>query len=119
MRRITVCGVATTIAVAVVVPVLAHGNPVAAERSGISASARSAAAAVDAFHDALRRRDPGSAAALLSDEALIFEEGGAERTKAEYAAHHLPADAAFSHDTASTLTHRLGSSSGDVAWIAS
>jgi len=74
---------------------------------------------VDAFHTALRRGDIRSAAAFLADEALIFEEGGAERSKAEYAAHHLPADAAFSQVVASTVTRRVGGSNGSIAWIAS
>lgn len=74
----------------------AHGVTVAAKQASRSAPPREAAAVVDAFHAALRRGDTRAAAALLSDDALIFETGGAERSKAEYAAHHLPADAEFS-----------------------
>ena len=120
MGGMTICGVAATVAVAVALPVWAQGNPAtAAMPSGVSASARGAAATVDAFHHALHRGDTRSAAAMLAEDALIFEEGAAERTKTEYASHHLPADAAFSHGMTSTLTHRRGSSSGEVAWIAS
>jgi ketosteroid isomerase-like protein len=77
------------------------------------------AAVVDAFHDALRRGDTADAAALLSDDALIFESGGVERSKAEYAAHHLPADAAFAKGVSSQVTRRSGGSSGPLAWVAS
>ena len=84
----------------------------------LAPDARAAAATVDAFHDALHRGDARSAAALLADDALIFEEGGAERSKAEYMAHHLPADAAFSRVVVSTVAHRSGSAEGPLAWIA-
>ena len=84
----------------------------------LTPDASAAAATVDAFHAALRRGDAQSAAALLADDALIFEEGGAERSKAEYAAHHLPADAAFSRVVASTVAHRSGGADGALAWIA-
>ena len=84
----------------------------------LSASARGAAVVVDAFHAALRRGDTKSAAAVLADDALIFESGGAERTKAEYAVHHLPADAAFVQAVRSSVTRRTGNTNGNLAWIA-
>lgn len=85
----------------------------------LSGPARGAAAAVDAFHAALRRGDQNGAAALLAEDAVIFESGGVERTKAEYAASHLPADAEFSRNVSSVVTHRIGASQGASAWIAS
>jgi len=87
--------------------------------SALSASARSAASTVDEFHAALRRGDTRSAAALLANDALIFEGGGVERSKAEYASHHLAADAAFTRAVPSVLTRRAGDSNGSMAWIAS
>jgi ketosteroid isomerase-like protein len=91
----------------------------AAPQTALDPSARVAAAVVDAFHGALRRGDTRAAAALLANDALIFEEGGAERTKAEYAAHHLSADAEFSKVVTSTVTRRAGGSNGALAWITS
>ncbi|HVF37195.1 MAG TPA: nuclear transport factor 2 family protein [Sphingomicrobium sp.] len=85
----------------------------------LSAAARGAAATVDAFHAALRRGDTRSAAALLSDDVLIFEAGGVERSKAEYASHHLAADAAFTKAAPSVMTRRAGDASGSFAWVAS
>ena len=82
-------------------------------------AAREAAAAVDSFHAALRRGDTAAAAALLADDALIFESGGVERTKAEYAGYHLAADAAFSQSISTTVTSRAGGSNGIFAWVAS
>ncbi|MFL6730446.1 MAG: nuclear transport factor 2 family protein [Sphingomicrobium sp.] len=76
-------------------------------------------AVVDAFHAALAKGDTARAAALLADDALIFEEGGAERSKAEYAARHLPADAEFSKAVKAAMTRRASQSAGGMAWVAS
>lgn len=78
-----------------------------------------AAKVVDAFHAALDRGDTAAAAGLLSTALVVFEGGEAERSKAEYAAHHLAADAAFSQAVGSRMTRRSGGVSGDLAWIAS
>ena len=84
----------------------------------VSPAAPSAAAVVDAFHAALRRGDRKAALALLADEALVFEEGRAERSKAEYASHHLGADSAFSQAVPGEKTRRRGDAAGDMAWVA-
>ncbi|HYD37026.1 MAG TPA: hypothetical protein VEA60_05400, partial [Allosphingosinicella sp.] len=65
------------------VALLALAGPVAAgheapSAAGIPAAAEAAAATVDAFHAALRRGDTAAASALLTDDALVFEEGRAE-----------------------------------------
>ena len=73
---------------------------------------------VDGFHAALKRGDTGTASSLLATNALIFESGGVERGKAEYASHHLAADAAFASATTHSVTRRSGAVSGDFAWIA-
>ena len=113
--------VAIALMVATASAAFAHETaPKAAVQAGsLPVSARNAAATVDAFHAALHRSDARSAAALLADDALIFESGGVERTKAEYAAHHLPADATFSRAVSTEITHRAGGSNGAFAWIAS
>ena len=100
-------------------PLAAHEQaPRAAQAGTLAPSARGAAATVDAFHAALQRGDARAAAALLADDALIFESGGAERSKAEYAAHHLPADAEFSRAVSTVVTRRAGQADGASAWIA-
>ena len=78
-----------------------------------------AAATVDAFHAALRKGDPEAALALVADDAIVFEDGRVERTKAEYALHHAGADAAFSKAVATKRLSRTGQASGDFALIAS
>lgn len=115
--RLLPLGFAALLAAAV--PASAQGPAEqAAANAALPEPAREAAAIVDAFHSALNCGDTASAAGLLADDAVIFEEGGAERTKAEYAAHHLPADAEFSRTVTSTVTRRAGSSNGTLAWIA-
>ena len=101
-------------------PVMAHG-PAAkiAAPATLAPSARGAAAAVDAFHAALRRGDTKAAAAYLANDVLIFEGGGVERSKAESEAHHLGADAEFSKSVPSVLSRRSGQALGSLAWIAS
>jgi ketosteroid isomerase-like protein len=84
----------------------------------LARSAHAPAAVVDSFHSALRRGDTRAALGLLAGNALIFESGGVERGKAEYASHHLAADAAFSQAVPSTITRRAGEAAGNVAWIA-
>lgn len=102
-------------------PQLSAQGPVAATGAtgAMPSSARGAALAVDAFHAALRRGDTRSAADLLAGDALIFEGGGVERTKAEYASHHLAADAAFARAVPAVVTRRAGNAVGTMAWVAS
>ena len=92
-----------------------HAPPVAV----MSSEAQEAAKAVDAFHAKLVSGDAAAAAALLADDALIFESGHAERSRAEYASHHAGADAAYAAAVPSRLTRRNGLVDGDTAWIVS
>lgn len=106
------------LAIALIVQSPAAGaQPVAA--TSLAATARPAAGVVDQFHAALARGDTARALALLSDDALIYEGGRVERSKSEYAAHHLGADAAFSKSVPRKLTRRTGRVVGNLAWIAS
>ena len=104
----------------VAAPLSAHDRShKASSAPAIPIAAKAPVAVVDAFHAALRRGDLRTAAALVADDALIFEGGGAERTKSEYVAHHLPADAAFSRGVSSIVTWRTAHSNGAMAWVAS
>ena len=87
--------------------------------SAFAAPPAAPAAVVDAFHAALARGDTRAAGALIADDALIFEEGHAERSKAEYAAQHLPADAEFSHAVRASVTRRTSRTDGAMAWVSS
>lgn len=97
----------------------ANAQPAKTPDSGLPAGARAAGSVVEAFHAALDRGDTKAAAALLTDDALIYESGGVERGKAEYAAHHLAADAAFAKAMTRVVNRRAGRADGNTAWIAS
>jgi ketosteroid isomerase-like protein len=101
-------------------PALAHPgeHALAAARPAAPAPAE-AARVVDAFHSALARGDTAGVLAQLADDALIFEAGGAERSKAEYASAHLAGDAAFAQAVPGKVLRRTGGLSGGFAWIAS
>lgn len=90
----------------------------AAEVGAVAPSTRPAAAVVDAFHAALRRGDTKAALSHLAENALIYEAGGVERGRQEYASHHLGADAAFAQAVPGKITRRAGEAVGGVAWIA-
>jgi ketosteroid isomerase-like protein len=85
----------------------------------VAPEAQDAASVVDAFHGALEAGQTDAALALMAEDAMVFEEGGAERSRAEYASHHLQADAAYAAVSESTMARRTGRMSGDAAWITS
>ena len=119
--RLTCCAFAFALAAASAGPAIAHAGAkqTAARHGSLQQSARGAGSVVDAFHAALRRGDLNAALALLAEDALIFESGGVERSKAEYQAEHLPADAEFTRAVPSKLVRRSGRADGNTAWIAS
>ena len=94
-----------------------HGHDQAA--GSVAAEAADAATTVDAFHAALKAGETAAALALMAPEVMIFEEGGAERSREEYASHHLGSDAAFAAVSEATVARRSGWASGDAAWITS
>lgn len=101
-------------------PAFAHGSkPGASAAATAPAAVSGPVATVSAFHAALAKGDTAAALALMAEDALIFESGGVERGRAEYAAHHLKADAAFSAATRRTLVSRSEGESGDAAWVTS
>lgn len=99
--------------------VAAAQSPPAPVIAAMSSETQEAAKTVDAFHAALAKGDGVAAAALLADDALIYESGYVERSKAEYASHHASADAAYAAAVPSKLTNRSGVADGGLAWIAS
>ncbi|MBU0825847.1 MAG: nuclear transport factor 2 family protein, partial [Alphaproteobacteria bacterium] len=119
MIKVWSWGIAALVAAGTVTAVNAHEPAKTASASAsLAPTALEAAAVIDAFHAALDHGNEADALALLADDVLIFESGGAERSKAEYAGHHLAADAIFSQATAQTITLRTGRAEDDLAWIA-
>lgn len=92
-------------------------NAATAASLSLESAAREPASVVDAFHAALARGEVAGALNRLSEDAVIFESGGAERSKAEYASHHAGADAAFAQAVPSRVIRRTGRVTGDTAWI--
>lgn len=89
--------------------VAAHGetSPAVAE----------AEAALDAFHAALEGGDRDGALARLDPAVVIFESGGAELSRDEYASHHLAGDIEFLAATATERMDRRSGASGDLVWL--
>lgn len=90
-------------------------NPAPAQ--AVDEATRPAVAVVDAFHAALGSGDADAVLALLAEDVMVLEEGGAERSREEYAGHHLPADMTFAAATEAEVIRRAAWIEGDVAWV--
>ena len=90
-----------------------------AQAAVLEAEAREPVAIVDAFHNALGADHVPAAIAHLHSDAVVFDFGGLERGKAEYAARHAAADAAFAAAVPSPTVRRSGgvSDCGSLAVI--
>ena len=74
---------------------------------------------VDAFHAALDAGDREAVLARLSEDVVIFESGGAEMSRQEYASHHLGGDITFSAAVEREITDRRDYVAGDMAYVLS
>lgn len=72
---------------------------------------------VKKFHEALAAENKEAALVLLTSDVLIFESGGAELSRDEYAGHHLGADMQFSAATDRKITDQQAGLSADIAWV--
>ncbi|MGH7859943.1 MAG: YybH family protein, partial [Candidatus Binatia bacterium] len=75
------------------------------------------AGTVDQFHAALAAKDRDGALALLAPDVVIFESGGAEMSRDEYADHHLGGDMEFVAATKNEIVDRRTGGSGELAWV--
>lgn len=103
-----------TLGVALAVSPLAAAT---APAVALAASQSGPVLTVDAFHAAMGKGDAASVADLLVDDAVIFEQGGAESSKAEYVEAHLPGDIAYSKGMTDTITSRRSTVEGRTAWV--
>ena len=95
--------------------------PRSAAAEGVVATASDSSdvvAVVGKFNAALAAGDSAGALALLAGDALIVESGSVE-TRADYRAHHLPADIEFARAVTSTRTVVRVTVQGDAAWVVS
>jgi mono/diheme cytochrome c family protein len=90
----------------------------ATTESKLPGGAANAAAAVSDFQKLLVSGDTNGASALLDPAVLIYESGEVEKSRAEYASHHLKADAEFLKGADVSVLSRSGDAVGDLAWIA-
>lgn len=101
-------------------PETSAASPASDQRQqSASRESETAAGAVKAFHAALQRGDTISALKLMSEDAIIFESGGVEQNRAEYEAHHLKADAAFSAGTIRTPVSQVVITEGNLSTVIS
>jgi hypothetical protein len=75
-------------------------------------------ATVNAFRLALESGRESAALELLAPELLVYESGDLNRTRSEYAAHHLTADMAFLAKALVRVLDQRTSGDGALAWVA-
>jgi ketosteroid isomerase-like protein len=99
--------------------VIAAGGTAAASPDDIPDEAHDAVAVVDRFFDSLAAGDIDQAASLLDPELIVLENGGAERSAAEYLASHAKSDAEFLKTAEMKRGPRTARVSDNLAWVAS
>jgi hypothetical protein len=72
---------------------------------------------LEAFHAALASGDQAKASAMLAPDITIYESGYVERSRAEYASHHLPGDIAFAKTSKRTVLKHSERIEGNLAFI--
>lgn len=70
-----------------------------------------------AFHAALAAGDKARATELLAPEVVIYESGFVERSRDEYASHHMAGDMAFSQAATRKVLQRAERSAGTQALV--
>ncbi len=75
-------------------------------------------ATADAFGAALARGDEAAVKQLLAPDVLIYEFGGEESSRDEYAAHHMKGDMAFLAGMKIQVIDRKHGANGNLAWVA-
>jgi ketosteroid isomerase-like protein len=80
-------------------------------------AAEGPAQVVDAFGHALRSRDTGRALELLAPDVLVYEFGGQEASRDEYAAEHMKGDMEFLAAATVQQLDRRQTVSGNVAIV--
>lgn len=69
------------------------------------------------FHSAMSRGDSAAVIGMLSPHVVIYESGFIERSRAEYAAHHLPEDIKFAQQSELKVRSIEEHRSGDFSVI--
>jgi ketosteroid isomerase-like protein len=103
-------------------PVLAHpgahpARPVQPPAPSAHVPNLDAPATATAFFAALAKGDVPTVLSYLAEEVVIYESGGQESSRDEYAAHHLPLDVAFLANMKTQVLDRKHGGEGKVAWV--
>lgn len=69
------------------------------------------------FHAALVAGDKANASEVLADDVTIYESGYVERSRAEYAEHHMPGDMAFAKASKRSVLQQSQRIEGNLAVI--
>ena len=85
--------------------------------SAINEQAQPAVTVVEQFSGALQAANFDKVRALLADDVLILESGGAERSREEYLGHHAISDAAFLNGAHVQVKQRTARVEGPLAWV--
>ena len=72
---------------------------------------------VRSFHEALASGDRDRVLALLDPGVVIFEQGGAEMSREDYASQHLDEDIEFSRSTSQKVIDQRAHAEGKSAWV--
>ena len=83
----------------------------------VSDAGGAAAAAVESFHAALAAGDRERVLSWLDPRVVIFESGGAEMSRDEYASDHLESDMEFVRAMKTEVLERQAHSAADAAWV--
>ncbi len=86
----------------------------AVSSASLAASPRETLAA---FHDALTSGDKAKALSLLSPEIAIYESGYVERSRHEYASHHLSGDIEFAKNSTRKVLKQSERIDGNTAVV--
>jgi uncharacterized protein (TIGR02246 family) len=111
---------AASVAALLALPLIAEAHEAAQvgpAAKAVSPAARPAVEVVDRFSAALQSGDLKLVGQLLSDDVLVLESGGAERSRKEYLAGHAPHDAAFMKDARVRIVHRTARADGRSVWV--
>ena len=107
MRYLAAVCLCTTIAITTMDPLVAQGND-----SGPVEQ-------VAALHAAMAAGDSAAVVSLLAPNVIIYESGGVESSRDEFASHHLAIDIDFAASTTREVLGHTSGTSGDVAWVLS
>ncbi len=101
-------------------PPSAHGVqvPRPANPAVSTAEASTPLAIAEAFAAALAGGDASAALSVLAEDVLIYESGGQESSRQEYASHHLKSDMEFLSEMAVQILERKVGPAGELAWVA-